>query len=171
MQEVPVGAEGELLISGPQVTPGYWNSPERTAAAFITLPGSDTVHYRTGDLVRRPPAGQAMPYLGRLDFQIKISGVRIELGEVEQALRLAARTDLVVAVGWPITSSGASGIAAFVVNPGLDLAAVRRQLKETLPAVMVPKDIHVIAQMPLNVNGKVDRKALIASLHERASKA
>ncbi len=171
LQEVPVGAEGELLISGPQVTPGYWNSPKRTAAAFITLPGSSTVHYRTGDLVRRPPPGQAIPYLGRLDFQIKISGVRIELGEVEQALRQAAHTDLAVAVGWPITSSGASGIAAFVVKADLDLAALRRRLKETLPAVMVPKDIHVIAEMPLNVNGKVDRKALIASLHERAAKA
>ncbi len=171
LQEVPVGAEGELLISGPQVTPGYWNSPERTAASFITLPGSGTVHYRTGDLVRRPPAGQAIPYLGRLDFQIKISGVRIELGEVEQALRVAAQTDLAVAVGWPITPSGASGIAAFVVRPALDLAAVRRQLKETLPAVMVPKDIHVVDDLPLNVNGKVDRKALIATLHERATQA
>ena len=170
LQEVPVGAEGELLISGPQVTPGYWNSPERTAAAFITRAGSSTVHYRTGDLVRRPPAGQAIPYLGRLDFQIKISGVRIELGEVEQALRHAAGTALAVAVGWPLTTSGASGIAAFVVKPGVDLAAVRRQLKETLPAVMVPKDIHVIAKLPLNVNGKVDRKALLASLHDRCAK-
>ncbi len=170
LQEVPVGAEGELLISGPQVTPGYWNSPERTAAAFITRAGSSTVHYRTGDLVRRPAPGQAIPYLGRLDFQIKISGVRIELGEVEQALRQAAGTDLAVAVGWPVTTSGASGIAAFIVKPGVDLAAVRRQLKETLPAVMVPKDIHVIAELPLNVNGKVDRKALLASLHDRCKK-
>ena len=171
LQEVPVGAEGELLISGPQVTPGYWNSPERTAAAFINRAGSNTVHYRTGDLVRRPPAGQAIPYLGRLDFQIKIAGVRIELGEVEQALRQAAGTDLAVAVGWPLTTSGASGIAAFVVKPGVDLAAVRRQLKERLPAVMVPKDIQVIAELPLNVNGKVDRKALLASLHERSAKS
>jgi amino acid adenylation domain-containing protein len=171
LQEVPVGAEGELLISGPQVTPGYWNSPERTAAAFITRPGSKTVHYRTGDLVRRPPTGQPIPYLGRLDFQIKISGVRIELGEVEQALRQAAHTDLAVAVGWPVTASGASGIVAFVVKPDLDLAAVRRQLKEKLPSVMVPRDIHVIAELPLNVNGKVDRKALLATLQAQAAKA
>ena len=84
---------------------------------------------------------------------------------------LAAGTALAVAVGWPLTTSGASGIAAFVVKPGVDLAAVRRQLKETLPAVMVPKDIHVIAKLPLNVNGKVDRKALLASLHERSAKS
>ena len=170
LQEVLQGAEGELLISGPQVTPGYWNSPERTAAAFVTLAGSSTVHYRTGDLVRRPAPGQAIPYLGRLDFQIKISGVRIELGEVEQALRQAARTDVAVAVGWPPTTSGASGIVAFLVKPAVDLMAVRRLLKEKLPSVMVPKDIHVISEMPLNVNGKVDRKALLNSLHERAVK-
>ncbi len=169
LREVPQGAEGELLISGPQVTPGYWNSPERTAAAFVTLPGSSTVHYRTGDLVRRPAPGQAIPYLGRLDFQIKISGVRIELGEVEQALRQAACTDLAVAVGWPLTTSGASGIVAFLVKPDVDLVAVRRLLKERLPSVMVPKDIHVIAEMPLNVNGKVDRKALLSSLQQRAA--
>ncbi len=164
MQQVAEGAEGELLISGPQVTPGYWNSPERTAAAFVALPGADTVYYRTGDLVRRPLPGQPIPYLGRLDFQIKISGVRIELGEVEQALRQAAGTDLAVAVGWPVTTSGASGIVAFIVKVDSDLSGIRRQLKETLPSVMVPRDIHVIAELPLNVNGKVDRKALLARL-------
>jgi amino acid adenylation domain-containing protein len=164
MREVPVGGEGELLISGPQVTPGYWLSPERTAASFIRLAGSDQVHYRTGDLVRRPAAGEPIPYLGRLDFQIKISGVRIELGEVEQALRAAAGTDMAVAVGWPQTTSGASGIVAFIVKPGADTAAIRNQLKTALPSVMVPKDIHVIEDMPLNVNGKIDRKALIARL-------
>jgi amino acid adenylation domain-containing protein len=169
MNDVPVGADGELLISGPQVTPGYWNSPERTAASFITLPnnGNDngpTVHYRTGDLVRQPAPGGAIPYLGRLDFQIKISGVRIELGEVEQALRQAAGTDLAVAVGWPQTTSGASGIVAFLVKPGADTRAIRNQLKATLPSVMVPKDIHLVDELPLNVNGKVDRKALIARL-------
>jgi amino acid adenylation domain-containing protein len=164
LREVPVGGEGELLISGPQVTPGYWLSPERTAASFIRLAGSDEVHYRTGDLVRRPAAGEPIPYLGRLDFQIKISGVRIELGEVEQALRAASGTDMAVAVGWPQTTSGASGIVAFIVKPGADTAAIRNQLKTALPSVMVPKDIHVIEDMPLNVNGKIDRKALIARL-------
>ena len=70
-----------------------------------------------------------------------------------------------------MTASGASGIAAFVVKPDVDLAAVRKQLKATLPAVMLPRDIHVIAELPLNVNGKVDRKALLASLQEKAGKA
>ena len=166
LREVPVGGEGELLISGPQVTPGYWQSPQKTAASFVQLPGSSVVHYRTGDLVRRPADGGPIPYLGRLDYQIKISGVRIELGEVEQALRDAAGTELAVAVGWPPTTSGASGIVAFVVTAaeGFSASAIRYKLKTTLPAVMVPKDIHWLAEMPLNVNGKVDRKALLERL-------
>lgn len=164
LRPVPVGGEGELLISGPQVTPGYWNDPERTAASFVHPPGETVIHYRTGDLVRRPPEGRPIAYLGRLDFQIKISGVRIELGEVEQALRRAASTDLAVAVGWPPTPSGAAGIVAFIAGPGIDAKAVVKTLKLALPAVMVPREVHVIDEMPLNVNGKIDRKALIARL-------
>lgn len=164
LDEVPIGAEGELLIGGPQVTPGYWKNPERTASSFVRLRGRDIVHYRTGDLVRRVPDGQPIPYLGRMDYQIKIAGVRIELGEVEQALREISGTDMAVAVGWPPTTSGAAGIVAFVAKPGSDASAIRRGLKARLPAVMVPKDIHVIAEMPLNVNGKIDRKALIERL-------
>lgn len=166
MNEVPVGAEGELLISGPQVTPGYWKDAQRTAASFVRLPGREGVHYRTGDLVRRPTSGEPMPYLGRLDYQIKISGVRIELGEVEQALRQAAGTDLAVAVGWPLTTSGASGIVGFVAQAGVNGNEVRKKLKASLPAVMVPREIHVLDELPLNVNGKIDRKALLQSLKD-----
>lgn len=164
LEEVPAGSAGELLISGPQVTPGYWKSPERTAQSFIRLPGSDVTHYRTGDLVRRMPKGQPIPYLGRMDYQIKISGVRIELGEVEQAMRQISGSDLAVAVGWPPTTGGASGIVGFIVQAGADGAAIRRRLKDVLPSVMVPREIYVIDSMPLNVNGKVDRKALLERL-------
>jgi len=164
LNEVPVGGEGELLISGPQVTPGYWKSPERTAQSFIRLAGTDVIHYRTGDLVRRMPEGQPIPYLGRMDYQIKIAGVRIELGEVEHAMRQVSGTDLAVAVGWPLTTSGASGIVGFLVQAGANGAAIRRQLKDALPGVMVPREIHVIDALPLNVNGKVDRKALLERL-------
>ncbi len=169
LREVPIGSEGELLISGPQVTPGYWKDPARTAQSFIPLGPDGTVHYRTGDLVRRPPPGQPIPYLGRMDYQIKVAGVRIELGEVEQAMRQAAGTDMAVAVGWPPISSGATGIVGFVAARDADGAAIRRQLKQTLPAVMVPKAIHVIDEMPLNVNGKIDRKALLQRLKDMAA--
>lgn len=167
LNEVPVGAEGELLISGPQVTPGYWKDPERTAKVFVRLEDG-RVHYRTGDLVRRPAPGEPIIFLGRLDHQIKIGGVRIELGEVESALRDAAGTDQAVAVGWPRTESGASGIVAFVVGENIDEPALRDRLRQRLPAVMVPRAIHATNELPLNANGKVDRKALIAQLEAEA---
>ncbi len=164
LRPVAAGEEGELLIGGPQVTPGYWHDRERTARAFIRPPWSESIHYRTGDLVRSPQPGGPIIFLGRLDHQIKIAGVRIELGEVEQALRETAQTDEAVAVGWPRTSSGASGIAAFVVGGRSDDDALRQQLRSRLPNVMVPRRIHNLDALPLNANGKVDRKALLAWL-------
>lgn len=162
---VPQGESGELLISGPQVTPGYWQDPERTAKAFIRLPGQDVVYYRTGDLVRQPTPDAPIVYLGRMDQQIKISGVRIELGEIEQILREVAGAEQAVAIGWPRSDSGATGIVAFIEasTPG-DSVALREALKQRLPSVMVPRDIFFLATLPLNVNSKVDRKALLEGL-------
>lgn len=165
LREVTEGGEGELLISGPQVTPGYWKDPQRTEASFIRHSDGSDVFYRTGDLVRRVPEGEPIPYLGRMDHQIKISGVRIELGEVESAMRAASGAQVAVALGWPLTSSGAAGIVGFVARTGADGAEIRHALKQTLPAVMVPKEIHIVDAMPLNVNGKVDRKALLERLN------
>ncbi len=167
LTEVELGDAGELLIAGPQVTPGYWRNPERTEAAFIRLPKREGVFYRTGDLVRRPEAGKPIVYLGRMDQQIKISGVRIELGEIEQAMRDAANAELSVAVGWPITDSGAAGVVGFLVaSADTDVAALREVLKQRLPGVMVPREIHCLEAFPINVNGKIDRKALLASLED-----
>lgn len=165
LMDVPAGHEGELLIGGPQVTPGYWNDPERTAAAFVRTPGHAEVFYRTGDLVRQPEPGRAIQFLGRLDHQIKISGVRIELGEIEHALRAVTGAEHAVALGWPRTPSGASGVVAFVSRvAGIETSAVRESLKARLPQVMVPRDIHWVDEFPVNVNGKVDRKALAERL-------
>lgn len=162
--DVPEGEEGELLISGPQVSAGYWKDPDRTAQAFIRLGDGSTLYYRTGDLVRRPYPGEPLQFLGRFDHQIKIGGVRIELGEIEQALREAAATDQAVAIGWPRTASGASGIIAFVVAEHADVEGVREQLRQRLPTVMVPREIHLLDELPLNANGKVDRKRLVEAL-------
>jgi len=162
--EVGVDSEGELLISGPQVTPGYWHDPEKTREAFITLPGRSGIHYRTGDLVRRPRTDRPIVFLGRFDHQIKIAGVRIELGEVEMALREAGETDLVVAVGWPLTSSGAAGIVAFLADAKVSTDVVFERLRKKLPNVMVPREIRMVEALPTNPNGKVDRKALVAQL-------
>ncbi|MFQ5792390.1 MAG: AMP-binding protein, partial [Acidobacteriota bacterium] len=164
LTEVSPGAEGELLMSGPQLTPGYWRDPERTAAAFVIPPGKDTVFYRTGDRVRKPMGEDPIVYLGRLDHQIKIHGHRVELGEVEAFLRQEAGVEVAVALGWPITPSGAGGVVAFLGDTSVDVEAIQARLKTKLPGYTVPREIHLLPELPRNANGKVDRKALLKML-------
>lgn len=162
--EVAVGEAGELLMTGPQLTLGYYNDPQRTAAAFVTPPGRNEVYYRTGDRVRRPAAGEPLVYLGRVDNQIKIQGYRVELGEVEAILRQEAGVDVAIAVGWPVTASGADGIVGFLGAEHADTAAIRERVIARLPPYMHPSELRLVSEFPLNANGKVDRKALLALL-------
>lgn len=166
LQQVPPGEEGELLMTGPQLTPGYWKDPEKTAAAFVAPPGRRGVFYRTGDRVRRPAADGPLLYLGRLDHQIKIHGHRVELGEVEAVLREESGVDAVIALGWPVTVSGAGGIEAFLGDTEVDVDAVRGRMAARLPRYMVPRKLHLLPRLPLNPNGKFDRKALLAMLEQ-----
>lgn len=166
LQEADALEEGELLISGPQVSSGYWHEEDRTAAVFVVPPQKRSVYYRTGDLVRRVNPHGPMVYLGRTDQQIKVRGHRVELGEVEAHLRAEADTEMAIAVGWPVSLSGADGIVAFVDRPGLDLQHLRSRLKTRLPSYAVPRDIRFLSKLPLNANGKVDRKALVRLLEE-----
>jgi acyl-CoA synthetase (AMP-forming)/AMP-acid ligase II len=163
---VPAGADGELLIAGPQVALGYWQDPERTAAAFVVPPGHTERHYRTGDRVRRPASGDALCFLGRTDSQIKVLGRRVELGEVEAAVREASGVDAVVALGWPLTATGAGGIVAFVGDVAVDTDGVLATVRRRLPDYMVPRRIHLLNEIPLNANGKMDRSALRRMLEE-----
>jgi amino acid adenylation domain-containing protein len=171
-REVAVGESGELLMAGPQLTLGYYKDAQRTAAAFITPPGHSEVYYRTGDRVRRPAAGEPMVYLGRVDNQIKIQGYRVELGEVEAILRQEAGVDVAIAVGWPVTASGADGIVGFL---GADsalvdeetVASIRARVISRLPPYMHPSELRLVSEFPLNANGKVDRKALLAMLAQQ----
>jgi amino acid adenylation domain-containing protein len=171
MQEVAPGEAGELLMGGPQVTPGYWRDGERTAAAFVVPPGQSERFYRTGDRVRRPVGDAPLVYLGRLDNQVKIQGYRVELEEVEAILREAAGVETAVAVPWPLTASGADGIVAFLAGDAPDLEPLRERLRERLPAYMLPRAIHRIAEFPLSAHGKVDRKALRRRLEEGTQSA
>jgi acyl-CoA synthetase (AMP-forming)/AMP-acid ligase II len=164
LREVPAGGEGELLMAGPQVTAGYWREPVKTRASFVVPPGRDCIYYRTGDRVSKAGPEAPLVYRGRLDHQIKILGYRVELGEVEAAIREAARVDAVVALGWPRTASGANGIVAFVGDEDVDVDVLCRQLSARLPSYMVPRAFHLLPELPLNANGKFDRKALAASL-------
>jgi acyl-CoA synthetase (AMP-forming)/AMP-acid ligase II len=167
--DVGPGESGELLVAGPQVTAGYLDDPERTAASFVRPPGRTAVHYRTGDRVRRPAGDEPLRYLGRLDDQIKVQGHRVELGEVEAAVRDAGGVSDVAAVGWPVTSSGFGGIVAFVAAgavEAVDLPALRSGVARRLPRYMVPREIRVVGTLPRNANGKRDRKALVRMLDE-----
>jgi amino acid adenylation domain-containing protein len=159
-REVAEGEAGELLMTGPQLTLGYFNDAARTAAAFVVPPGRNEVYYRTGDRVRRPAPGRPLVYLGRVDNQIKIQGYRVELGEIEAVLREEAGVEVAIAVGWPVTSSGADGVVGFIGTDRADTAAIRDRVIGRLPPYMHPSALHLVTDWPLNANGKVDRKAL-----------
>jgi len=164
LREVGCGEDGELMMTGPQMSLGYWRDPEKTAASFVTPPGREEVYYRTGDRVRRPLDGKPMIYLGRVDNQIKVLGHRVELGEVEAVLRELSGTDSVAAFGWPLVPGGASGIEAFIQTASVNAEELLKQVSLRLPMYMVPRKIHCVPTFPLNPNGKIDRKALMKVL-------
>jgi amino acid adenylation domain-containing protein len=168
LQEVAPGEEGELIVTGPQVAGGYLDDPEKTAAAFVQLGDAPELYYRTGDRVRRPVDGAPIAFLGRLDHQVKILGHRVELGEVEAALRVSANAQSAVALGWPKTSSGVAGIVAFVQGTTMDGDAIRAAVAELLPDYMVPREVRVLEELPLSANGKINRSALLQTLEESA---
>jgi amino acid adenylation domain-containing protein len=168
LRPVPEGEAGELVVCGPQTTPGYWRDHAKTAERFVELPDASFPaerFYRTGDRVRRLPSGDYV-YLGRTDHQIKVMGFRVELGEIEACLLSEPNTVEAVAVGWPLRDGSAEGVVAFVSGVGIDLEWTRREARRRLPDYMVPKDIRVVNTMPLNPNGKIDRKSLAATLEQ-----
>ena len=108
-----------------------------------------------------------MTYLGRIDHQVQIYGERVELGEVEATLRRVTGIDEVVAIGWPITETGVGGIEAFVADTTLDERQVLAALRKLLVPHMLPRRLHLLSELPLNVNGKFDRVALRSMLERR----
>ncbi|WP_379138132.1 amino acid adenylation domain-containing protein [Paenibacillus sp. sgz500958] len=160
LQRVPVGTPGELYIGGVQVGRGYLNREELTAERFIPDPfRREGSIYKTGDLARYLPDGN-IEYLGRNDDQVKILGVRIELGEIENALlnQEGVREAIVLA---PNNNIGELSLVAYVVAEKDRRADIWEQLKGKLPFYMIPRLIF-IDHVPVNHNGKADRKALAA---------
>jgi D-alanine--poly(phosphoribitol) ligase subunit 1 len=150
--------QGELLLSGPQLSSGYYGDAETTSRRFPTVAGMRW--YRTGDLAYRDSSG-VFHHLGRIDNQVKVLGLRVELEEIEAHLREVYETDSVAAVAWPVEHGSASGIVAFVSGRfGADDPALKARIKKRLPSYMVPSTIRHIESLPLNANGKVDRKEL-----------
>ncbi|MEU5844606.1 amino acid adenylation domain-containing protein, partial [Rhodococcus sp. NPDC047139] len=158
---VPVGVAGELYLSGAQLARGYDARADLTAERFVADPfGSGERMYRTGDLVRWTRRGE-LDYLGRTDFQVKFRGQRIELGEIETALLGAEGVGQAAAVahagefgehlvGYVVPAAGA------IVDP----VTVRDAVRSVLPSYMVPSQVVVLGEFPLNASGKLDRRAL-----------
>lgn len=164
LQLIANEGKGELLIGGPQLALGYLDDEEKTRRAFVEIESERW--YRTGDLARRDTNG-ILHYLGRMDHQVKVlGGARVELGEIESHLRAVTGCESVAAVAWPMQDGIALGIVGFVGGFKGNAAEVRNALKNRLPLNMVPSRIQTMAKIPLNSNGKVDRKHLIAYMTE-----
>jgi amino acid adenylation domain-containing protein len=160
------GEVGELVVCGPQTTPGYWQDEGRTRERYIELPVSATTRkrfYRTGDRVARTTSGDYV-YIGRTDDQIKVLGFRVELGEIEAVLLQHKGVVQAAAVGWPLEEGRALGVVAFVCGTIDTPDLLIRTVQAALPDYMVPRQIVVVDEMPLNANGKIDRSRLIATL-------
>ncbi|MEU7856412.1 amino acid adenylation domain-containing protein [Nonomuraea sp. NPDC049141] len=147
LREVPIGTPGELYIGGVQLARGYLNRPGLTAERFLPAPGGGRL-YRTGDLARWLPSGE-LEYLGRTDHQVKIRGMRVELGEIEAVLR-----------GQP----GVTGAAAKLVDGRLVgyIVGDIPDLSDLLPDFMIPTAWVRLDRLPITPNGKLDRAALPA---------
>lgn len=164
LQPVPVGVPGELVIGGVNVGCGYLNQPDATAAKFIAT-NSDRMRYRTGDLARYLPNG-TIEYLGRLDDQVEIHGVRIEPSEVEAALDNHPGVRESAVVAGTDDRGNTRLVAHFVASgePARSTAELRRFLLDWLPAAMVPAVFLPMDDLPRTSGGKVDRRTLAAAV-------
>jgi acyl-coenzyme A synthetase/AMP-(fatty) acid ligase/acyl carrier protein len=172
LQPVAAGAPGDLYIGGDGVVRGYWQRPDLTAEKFLGdpfRPGNRM--YRTGDIARFLPDG-SLEFLGRADFQLKLRGFRIEIGEIEAALENQAGVGQAAVVAREFKSRSQTQtqtqtedkrLVAYVVPKSgteLEVADLRAALAATLPEYMVPSNFVFLDSFPLTANGKIDRNAL-----------
>lgn len=160
LNEVTEGEQGELLLSGPQVVDGYWNNPELTKRNFVLR--DSKIWYRTGDLVTQQPDGSLF-FFGRIDFQVKIQGRRIELTEIDCVIAELADTPSVVTVVIENKHGRKLLISCIASASPLGqekLDDIVRGCRSKLPTYMIPEDILIFDTFPLNSNGKTDRKEL-----------
>jgi acyl-coenzyme A synthetase/AMP-(fatty) acid ligase len=166
LAQVADGATGELCLQGPQVTAGYWKDANQTQAKFVAMPwydGPDNRWYKTGDLASQRADGQLV-FLGRADEQVKIRGYRVELLEIEHVLKDCAQTSAAAVVAFPRNEFGPIGTTAFVVGAQTSCDSILDLMKARLADYMVPQRVIELPELPLNANGKIDKKALLAML-------
>uniref|UniRef100_UPI000A848EE0 non-ribosomal peptide synthetase n=1 Tax=Millisia brevis TaxID=264148 RepID=UPI000A848EE0 len=169
LRPTPPGVTGELYVGGVTVTRGYIGRTGATSERFVADPFSAGGRlYRTGDVVRwsgasaRSDSRLVLEYVGRADFQVKVRGHRIELGEVDSAFGTHADVEFSATFG----TTGVGGSTSLVTyvklveSATIDVAQLREWVSETLPAYMVPASIMVIDAIPLGPTGKLDRRAL-----------
>ncbi|ASZ13464.1 non-ribosomal peptide synthetase [Chitinophaga pendula] len=171
LQLMPCGIPGELYIAGIGLAKGYLNKPTLTAEKFIDspfVPGEKL--YRTGDVVRWLSDGN-IEYLGRQDDQVKIRGHRIETGEIEVALKLHPAVQNVSVIVKESSPQEKALYAFVVMNNDTDTARLYDFLAESLPYFMIPDLILPVPQIPLTVNGKVDKRALLAQVQLASKRA
>ncbi|WP_316838938.1 amino acid adenylation domain-containing protein [Pedobacter gandavensis] len=163
LQPVPFGAIGELFIGGVGVARGYANSPEKTKDTFVPDPFNQNyggIMYRTGDHGRMLP-GMNMEFIGRKDNQVKIHGFRVELGEIEHLLSQSVHLKGAVVLA-KLNRMGQKDLICYVDPLGkFDKNAVIDDLKLRLPDYMIPSIWLEVQNFPLNINGKIDRRALL----------
>ncbi len=155
-----IGVAGELYISGDGLADGYLKRPELTREKFISYPfKSGEIMYKTGDLARWLPDGN-IEFIDRIDSQVKIRGFRIELGEIEQCLLKHEHVQEVIVVAQQ-EFKGSKYLCAYVVSDHeLNRAELKKYLSSNLPEYMIPAYFVQLERLPLNPNGKIDKKAL-----------
>ena len=159
LKPVAANTPGELCLSGGQLTSGYIKNPEKNKEAFFhhNINGMDHVFYRTGDICFIDGFGDFM-FSGRLDNQVKIQGFRVELSEIEHHAREFLKSPNVVAV--TSQNENDNTLIHLFIERTKNTTELANYLKTQMPAYMIPSEIRSLDSFPLNVNGKVDRKAI-----------
>lgn len=169
-QLVDQGEDGEIVIMGPSVSKGYLNNPEKTNQAFIEVDGKRA--YKTGDLGQYDENGQLL-YKGRVDFQVKLHGFRIELEEVDQHLTHVAEVAQAITVPRYGANHKVQQLVAYIVPQDKDFAgkereltqSIKAQLQKNMMSYMMPGRFVFVDAIPLTPNGKLDRKLLMSEVN------